>query len=140
MFSGCTSLTSAPELPATTLHFNCYFNMFFGCTSLTTAPELPATTLVSGCYWNMFRNCTSLTAAPRLPATTLFPGCYDSMFYGCTNLNSITLGYTGNFSTRYFSNWVSGVASTGTFYYNGTDTTTGASAIPTGWTVTPFTS
>ena len=29
---------------------NCYYNLFYGCTSLTTAPELPATTLASGCY------------------------------------------------------------------------------------------
>ena len=34
--------------------------MFQGCTSLTTAPELPATTLVSNCYNNMFQGCTNL--------------------------------------------------------------------------------
>ena len=34
--------------------------MFSGCTSLTTAPELPATTLVSGCYEFMFDNCQNL--------------------------------------------------------------------------------
>ena len=34
--------------------------MFYGCTSLTVAPELPATTLVSGCYNRMFYSCTSL--------------------------------------------------------------------------------
>ena len=83
----------------------------------------------------MFRNCTSLTSAPRLSATTLAQSCYQGVFYGCTNLNSITLDYTGNFSTDYFNYWVSGVASTGTFYYNGNDRTTGVSAIPTGWTV-----
>ena len=63
--------------------------------------------------------------------------CYMSMFYGCINLNTITLGYTGNFADApewAFNDWVNGVASEGTFYYNGTDTTTGASAIPTGWT------
>ena len=37
-----------------------------------------------------------------------------------------------------FGNWVSGVAKSGTFHYNGSDTTTGASAIPTGWTVSPW--
>jgi len=31
-----------------------------GCTSLTTAPELPATTLVTCCYDHMFYGCTSL--------------------------------------------------------------------------------
>lgn len=39
---------------------NCYHGMFYGCTSLTTAPELPATTLANGCYSDMFRDCTSL--------------------------------------------------------------------------------
>jgi hypothetical protein len=34
MFRGCTSLTVAPELPATTLVNYCYGYMFYGCTSL----------------------------------------------------------------------------------------------------------
>ena len=116
----------------------CYFNLFQNCVSLTSAPKLPATTLASNCYANMFNGCTSLTTAPELPATTLAYYCYGSMFNGCSNLNTIKLGYTGNFSPDYFGNWVSGVASTGTFYYNGTDTTTGESAIPTGWTKLPI--
>ena len=86
MFGGCASLTQAPELPATTLAGSCYSNMFNGCTSLTQAPVLPATTLASGCYNSMFYNCTSLTKAPDLPATTLASYCYSMMFYGCTSL------------------------------------------------------
>ena len=31
MFSGCTSLVNAPELPATTLSESCYNSMFYGC-------------------------------------------------------------------------------------------------------------
>ena len=34
--------------------------MFSGCTSLTTAPELPATTLVDFCYMQMLENCSKL--------------------------------------------------------------------------------
>ena len=86
MFNGCTSLTTAPVLPATTLADSCYTSMFYGCTSLTTAPELPATTLADFCYRNMFYGCTSLTTAPVLPATTLADSCYRNMFYGCTYL------------------------------------------------------
>ena len=86
MFKGCTSLTTAPELPATTLANNCYEYMFRGCTSLTSAPELPATTLADSCYSGMFTGCTSLTQAPALPATTLASNCYRSMFSGCTSL------------------------------------------------------
>ena len=86
MFDGCTGLTTAPELPATTLAEGCYNAMFYGCTGLTTAPELPATTLQAYCYTSMFNGCTNLTAAPALPATTLANNCYYYMFRGCTNL------------------------------------------------------
>ena len=86
MFDGCTSLTTAPSLPATTLADSCYSYMFNGCTSLTTAPSLPATTLAGYCYTSMFNGCTSLTTAPSLPATTLAGYCYYSMFNGCTSI------------------------------------------------------
>ena len=88
IFNGCTSLTTAPELPATTLASSCYQYMFYRCTSLTTAPELPATTLASSCYQYMFENCTSLTTAPELPSKTLAEYCYQEMFYGCTSLTT----------------------------------------------------
>ncbi len=88
MFSGCASLTAAPELPATTLANACYYCMFFGCKSLTAAPSLPATTLARSCYESMFSVCTSLTTAPSLPATTLARSCYESMFSGCTSLTA----------------------------------------------------
>ncbi len=88
MFSGCTNLTAAPELPATTLENSCYRDMFRSCTKLTSAPELPATTLANYCYYGMFEKCTNLTSAPELPATTLANYCYSYMFSGCTNLAS----------------------------------------------------
>ena len=89
MFYGCTSLTAAPSLPATTLASSCYSGMFYGCTSLTAAPSLPATTLAESCYSYMFYGCTSLTATPSsLPATTLVDSCYSGMFYGCTSLTA----------------------------------------------------
>ncbi len=86
MFSGCTGLTQAPELPATTLAKYCYDGIFSGCTSLTQASELPATTLANSCYYEMFKGCTSLTQAPALPATALDTKCYHGMFNGCTGL------------------------------------------------------
>ena len=86
MFYGCTSLTHAPSLPATTLADYCYNSMFYGCKSLTQAPALPATTLANYCYINMFLGCTSLIKAPALPATTLTDHCYTNMFQGCTSL------------------------------------------------------
>lgn len=114
--------------------------MFQNCTSLTTMPQLKASNLsMSGkyyCFQNMFDGCTSLTSA-ALPATTVGNGCYRYIFHNCSNLNEITLGYFGNFDSA-FDHWVDGVAASGTLYYNGTDTTTGTSAIPTGWTVISY--
>ena len=91
MFRVCTSLATAPVLPATTLAASCYVSMFVGCSALTTAPELPATTLTERCYGGMFFDCTSLTTAPELPATTLAQECYYNMFRGCTSLTTAVL-------------------------------------------------
>ena len=86
----------------------------------------------------MFNGCTSLTSAPKLPATTLADRCYDYMFSGCKKLNYIKAMFTTTPSTSYTSNWVSGVAATGTFVKNSAATwnVTGVNGIPSGWTVT----
>ena len=89
LFIYCEVLTSAPQLPATTLASKCYSYMFSSCTSLESAPALPAKTLAYSCYQSMFNLCKNLTSAPALlPATTLADHCYYYMFNGCTNLKS----------------------------------------------------
>ena len=89
LFIYCKVLTSAPQLPATTLASKCYSYMFSSCTSLESAPALPAKTLAYSCYQSMFNLCKNLTSAPALlPATTLADHCYYYMFNGCTNLKS----------------------------------------------------
>ena len=88
LFEGCTSLLSAPELPAEVLATNCYRYMFRGCSTLTSAQELPATTMEQGCYFGMFSECTELTSAPELPANVLAYNCYGWMFKGCSALAS----------------------------------------------------
>ena len=137
MLRGCTSLTTAPALPATTLAYGCYVDMFHDCTSLTTAPSLPATTLTNYCYGGLFMNCTSLTTAPDLPATNLAANCYVEMFSGCTNLNYIKAMFITTPSATYTSNWVNGVASTGTFIKNSAAewNVIGANGIPSDWTI-----
>lgn len=136
MFKNCTALTIAPSLTATTLQTACYARMFSGCTSLTTAPALPATALTANCYENMFQGCTSLTTAPELPATTLTPYCYRGMFSGCTSLNYVKCLATNKSASYCTNNWLAGVAATGTFVKaNSTSWGSGASGIPTGWTV-----
>lgn len=88
LFSGCSALSTAPELPAITLADHCYFGMFADCSSLTTAPELPAQTLKDRCYSYMFYGCSSLTTAPKLSAMTLDVYCYSLMFQSCTSLKT----------------------------------------------------
>ena len=137
LFNNNVSLLTPPNLPSTVLAPNCYGNMFNGCTSLTTAPELPATNLAYICYRGMFNGCTSLTTAPELPATNLAQGCYNSMFYNCEKLSYIKALFLTSPSNTYTGNWVSGVASAGTFVKNSeaTWTVTGVNAVPNGWTI-----
>ena len=136
IFKNCTSLISAPELPALTLTQNCYQAAFEGCTSLVNPPALPATEMKPNCYRNLFYGCTSLVNPPELPATTLAEGCYRSLFFNCSSLNSITV-YADDISANNCTNdWLSGVASSGTFNNMGSATYTinSASGIPSGWT------
>ena len=116
LFSDCDVLTSAPELPATTLTIGCYYGMFYNCTRLTEAPVLPATTMVDSCYSCMFQYCTSLETAPELKATTLVAECYDRMFDYCSSLNSITVHFTEWTPNTATNMWVNEVAATGDFY------------------------
>lgn len=134
MFQGCTALTEAPTLWATTLAANCY-NYMFAQSGLTTAPALPAETLAADCYEGMFYGCTNLTTAPELPAKTLVESCYDGMFYGCSNLNYIKMLATKITAKACLDNWVDGVAGTGTFVKDPrTAISEGISGIPSGWT------
>ena len=141
MFENCSSLTTAPVLPVTTLAGNCYGSMFRGCTSLITAPVLPATIVADSCYQYMFYGCVSLTTAPDLPANQLEDACYYCMFSGCTNLNYIkclaTKKRTGAIMCT--SNWVTNVASLGTFVKSATMAGWSWSrddhGIPSDWTV-----
>ena len=107
LFSGCTALSTAPELPAITLADYCYNFMFTNCSSLTTAPELPSMTLDVFCYAQMFQNCTSLKTAPALNAKTLVQSCYDKIFYNCPALENVTMLATNGFDTNWcLNNWL----------------------------------
>lgn len=98
---------------------------------------LPATKLTRCCYCEMFYECTSLTAAPLLPAETLAEECYAFMFFGCTNLNYIKCLATNICSAYCTSYWLEGVSTSGTFVKakDMTSWGSGASGIPTDWTV-----
>ena len=133
LFQYCTSLTQAPELPATTMAQGCYEGMFGG-TSLTKAPELPATTLAEYCYDGMFNGCSSLREAPELPATTMVNNCYSQMFRSCSKLNKVKVPFT---SWATYPDWLYGVSSTGVFECpSALDCSTrDVSHVPVGWTI-----
>ena len=140
MFKNCTSLTTAPELPATELISNCYIGMFEGCTSLVTAPELPATELTDYCYSYMFYGCTFFFIFFFFFSTTLAESCYIGMFKKCTKLNYVKANFTTEPSSKYTGYWLDGVASTGTFVANSSATWTTSisrneSTVPAGWTI-----
>lgn len=163
LFNKCTSLISAPSLPAKTLATRCYQSMFQGCTSLVSAPYLPATSLPTHAYHSMFNGCTALKyAQSNLPATglsfecyrTMFSGCkslesapiifaksaannsYYGMFSGCSSLSYIKIYYAKAFNSDFY-HWVNGVSKAGTFYYEGASLSRSISSIPESWLVIP---
>ena len=131
------SVTTAPKYA--------YPNLFKGCSALVDAIDLmlPSAEASQNSYGHgMFRNCTNLVGGPTIMATNLLSGRYtaENMFNGCSSLASVKIYATGDtWSSTNTQDWMSGVPSTGTFYYNGTYTGRGSSYIPTGWTITPFT-
>ena len=95
-----------------------FFQLFLNCTSLTTPPELPATTLWNYCYQNMFYGCTSLNSLPKLPAIALVTNCYQRMFYGCSNIKLSTT-QTWEYQNSYIipSEWTWTISSWNDMYY-----------------------
>ena len=84
LFSGNENLTDASGLllPVTTLTVGCYYGMFAGCTSLTTAPALPAPALAEQCYFMMFLGCTSLNSVTCMATNISAEDCTTGWLYG----------------------------------------------------------
>ena len=100
--------------PAAVANF-CYALMFYGCTTLITAPELPATTLAGFCYYNMFYNCTKLkisaTQSSEYPTAWRIPSS-GTISSTATNWNLDMLSGTGgtftsgpSINTTYYGAW-----------------------------------
>ena len=131
-------------LPATTMTWACYSSLFYQNSRLTYMPAtLPATILAGYCYDHMFGRCCQLTdysltvKAPILSVATLVEGCYGGMFNGCTYLNHVECLVTDISASNCVYGWLSNVAASGTFvkHPNMTSWPSGASGIPSGWTV-----
>lgn len=143
MFQGCSRLTQAANMSATTVASNCCYNMYANCFALASAQSvLPSTTMAYRCYYQMFFGCSGLTTAPTLPSETLVEECYYHMFTGCSHLNYITMLATDVSATNCLTDWVSGVAASGTFVKNPNMSSlpSGSSGIPNGWTVQDYSS
>lgn len=141
-----SKITSVPSglLPATNLKNYCYQLMFYECKNLKSADiELPATTVnKNGVYSRMFFNCTNLTDSPIIKATSVSGNdAFYEMFYGCGKMKYLVCDMLNEPSSSISSNWLKGVASTGTFYKNPNATwdqtiTKGNDTVPTGWNIT----
>ena len=117
-----------------------FIGLFSGCTHLYTAPELPATTVGRHAYTQMFYNCKNLRAAPYLPADVLSEDCYGQMFAGCDSLRYVEVAFTRwtDSQDKAFSDrWLEGVKDSGLFVASDTLPLVSDSChVPEGWTFT----
>lgn len=148
-FTGCTTLIDASELvlsmKSLPVNVQVYKSFFESCKNLVAGPaELAATTLSEKCYRNMFNGCRSLTSAPiiRNPTTHTGIGWYQQMFLDCSSLQEIVFLDENDYDPGNFTNWVSGINPSGTFYKSRNMTTSfpeaGNSSTPSGWTVSDY--
>ena len=102
MFMGCTSLTWAPALPATTLADKCYCRMFHSCSGLTSIATFPSSEVTMAGTSNCRRYCyqmyqsagiTELTGSLFGGTMTLAPYCFEDMFANCTGLASVSSNF-----------------------------------------------
>lgn len=117
MFSGCNALLHAPELPATTLEPRCYQGMFLNCVGLVSAPELPATVLANSCYLQMFKGCSALVSAPELKAEVAATRCYNAMFYGCEGLTNVPFIHITTPATACFGDMFNGCVAVPSYHF-----------------------
>ena len=102
MFMGCTSLKSAPDLPATELADKCYFRMFYN-TGLSSIPTFPSTVEMEEKkkkrhrhFFQMFQSCTGIKKLEGSlfgETTTLKDNCFEDMFSNCTGLTYVAPGF-----------------------------------------------
>lgn len=170
MFKGCTSMTIGPDLSSlTTVGTSAMYGMFDGCTSIVSVSDMDGVTSVanngmysmfSGCsaleYFNMgyvqsvgnyamqnmFYNCTSLDVGIDLKTiTTAGASAFANMYYGCSSLTE-AFAPTITWDTSKTSNWLYGVAATGTLTADSSIassiTLNSVSGCPSDWTLDKY--
>ena len=106
---------------------NMYY-MFDGCSSLITVPLFDTSSVTN--MYGMFSNCSSLITVPLFDTSSVTDTSY--MFYNCFNVESGALALYQQASTQA----TPPTNHTNTFYYCGSDTTSGAAElaqIPSSW-------
>ena len=94
MFFGCTSLTQAPALPATTLAIGCYSSMFWGCTGLKLSSSK------TGEYTQEYRIPTTGTGTTAIDALTDMFTSTSGTFTGTPEINTTYYLSTDNMIVR----------------------------------------
>lgn len=116
--------------------------LFRGSQMLTDASELvlPVSDLPEYAYFCLFYDCSSLIKAPTLISKKPSASSYGVMFNNCSSLKEVTCLATDISAANCTSNWLNGVAATGTFYKDPSMSSwpEGKSGIPSGWTVKDY--
>ena len=120
----------------------CFFGLFSGCTTLTTAPDLPATVLGKYCCASLFQGCTNLKTAPELPAIEGAYKCYQYLFYGCTALERVKVGFSSfdafrTGTTQWLRNAGTSVAKPQFHWRGGSLLTRTDDTVPERWSILP---
>ena len=103
MFSDCTSLVNGPSsigTSATTMTATACTSMFQNCNSLTTAPELPATTLANYCYQYMFSNCSNLNYIKCLATDISATNCTNGWVGGVASSGTFVTPSSTSWSSK----------------------------------------
>ena len=99
----CNAIWNYEDLNAP-LKAYCGQKMFYNCTSLITAPELPATSLANSCYQSMFYGCSNLNYIKCLATYISVSNCTKNWVNGVSssgtfvkrpNMNKWTTGIDG---------------------------------------------
>ena len=88
MFSGCKSLTTAPELPATTLTERCYYEIFKDCRKLNYIKMLATDISASDCLKNWVDGVASSGTFVKNAAMTTLPSGNSGIPNGWTVVNA----------------------------------------------------
>jgi hypothetical protein len=91
--------------------------MFQGCTSLVTAPELPATILANNCYSYMFKGCSKLNYIKAFFITTPGTSYTTNWVYGVSSTGTFVKSKDATWNV----NGISGIPSGWTVQIDGVE-------------------